>query len=48
MNTASFGRSLSDNPFIFTAVEPRKNFKIGGSYENRSFQEAENDKHLFR
>lgn len=47
MNTVSFGRSLSKNPSTFAAVEPKKVFKSGGIYENRSFQEAENDKHLF-
>lgn len=47
MNTASFGRSLSENPFTFAAVEPRIIFKIGGIYEIRYFKEAENDKHIF-
>lgn len=47
MNTASFGRSLMKNPFTFMAVEPRKIFKIGGTNENRSFKETENNKHIF-
>lgn len=47
MNTASFGRSLLENPFTFTAVEPRKILKTGGIYEIRYFKEAENDKHIF-
>lgn len=47
MNTASFGPSPMENPSSITAVEPTKNHKNGGIYENRSFQEAENDKHIF-
>ena len=47
MSTASFGPSPMENPSAFTAVEPTKLHKNGGIYENRSFQETENDKHLF-
>jgi len=47
MGTASFGPFPMDNSSRFTAVEPTKTHQNGGIYENRSFQEAENNKHLF-
>lgn len=47
MNTASFGPSPMENSSTFMAVEPRENFKIGGIYENRSFQKTKGNKHLF-
>lgn len=43
----SFECFLSANPLTFASVDQRKFMKIRRFYENRSFQEAKDNQHLF-
>ena len=47
MNFASSGLFPSENPHIFRLMSREKIAKTGGIYENRSYKEAKDDRHLF-